>query len=232
MNEKRDKILGILGGMGTNAGLNFVKRFLNEWESSFVVNKEWDYPHFILDSNCKLPSRVRHILYKEESPLEGMISSIQNLKKSGADLVVIPCNTAHYFIDEVKKSVDIEIVNMIQLVLDYLKTLKIKKIYVLASEGTVMANLYDKYKKEILVEYSENNTLTRNVIEDVKKNIISKVTINNFIKLLKKDCCNVLACTEFSLLYSENQKLFKKYKIIDPEITTIKYLIKRIVNNN
>jgi len=225
---KKEKFLGILGGMGTYAGLNFVKNLLKEWENTYKIEKEWDYPRFILDNNCKLPSRVRCIIYKERSPVNGMVQSIKNLKNSGVDVVIIPCNTAHYFLDEIRKKVDIEIVDMIELLFRYLKENKIKKINVLASEGVAIADIYGKYDRGVEIKYAKNKTIPRSVIEDVKKNNITDSTIKNFKKILEKKAYNVLGCTEFSLLYSENKNIFNNYKIIDSEDITIEYLIKYI----
>lgn len=227
---KKEKILGILGGMGTYAGLNFVKNFIKRWESTYKIEKEWDYPRFILDSNCKLPSRVRCIIYKEKSPLNGMIKSIKNLKNSGADMVIMPCNTAYHFLDKIRNKVDVEIIDMIELLFRYLREKKIKKINVLASEGTVMADIYGKYDGSVDIKYGENKIISRSVIEDVKKNNITKSTVKNFKRILDKKAHNVLGCTEFSLLYFENSNLFDEYKIIDTEDITIKYLVQYIKN--
>ena len=224
--NRKEKILGVLGGMGTYAGLNFVKNLLESWQKEYKVKKEWDYPRFILDSNCKLPSRVRHILYNDKSPLEGMVKSVINLHDSGANLVIIPCNTAHYFINEIEKQTKVEIVNMIKILFKYLRKRGIKKINVLASEGTMSANLYSGYDKEIEIKYSEDEKLLRAVIDDVKKNCVTSQTIINFKKNLNKNSWNILGCTEFSLLYSENTGSFKGYKIIDTENITISYLTK------
>ena len=83
--------------MGTYASLSFIERFLVTWREAYFVRKEWEYPHFILDNQCQLPSRVRHILYDEESPLLGIEESVKNLRMCGADVVVMPCITAHFF---------------------------------------------------------------------------------------------------------------------------------------
>jgi len=224
--KKHERILGVLGGMGTYAGLNFVNNFLKEWQAIYQIKKEWDYPHFILDNNCKLPSRVRHILYKEKSPLSGMIKSIKKLKNAGANVVVIPCNTAHYFLGRIRDKVNIEVLDMIDLLFKYLKQKKIRNIHVLASEGTILANLYGGYNKNIKVKYAEDKEILRKVIEDVKNNDITEETIINFKKLLDKKSYNVLGCTEFPLIYFQNIRLFDDYKIIDTEEITIKYLVR------
>jgi aspartate racemase len=228
--NKKEKVLGILGGMGTYAGLNFVKNFLKEWEKAYKIEKEWDYPHFILDSNCKLPSRVRCIVYNEDSPSSGMLRSIKNLKKCGADIVVVPCNTAHFFLDKIRDEANVPIADMIKLLFECLQKKKIKKINVLASEGTALADIYGKYGHKIEVKYAKDGMALREVIEGVKKNSISKVLIEKFKKNLDDNVYNILGCTEFSLLYSENRPLFKEYKIIDAEEETIKYLVKILKN--
>ena len=119
---------------------------------------------------------------------------------------------------------------MIELLFKYLESKKIKKINVLASEGTIAANIYSKYNKGVKVKYSQNKTILRNIIEDVKKNNITGATIKSFKKILNKKGYNILGCTELSLLYSENKIFFDGYKIIDTENIAIKYLVQYVKN--
>lgn len=88
---------GVLGGMGPYATLAFFRKVLE----FTPVSKDSDHIHLLIDSNPKIPSRNRHILYNEESPVRAMRESIQRLKCQGAEAVYVPCNSASYFLKEV-----------------------------------------------------------------------------------------------------------------------------------
>ena len=92
-----EKVVGILGGMGPFATVDFYKQIL----LATHAKKDWEHLRILIDSNVKIPSRTRAILYGEESPAPAMVKSINNLTRIGADFVVVPCNSAHYFYKEV-----------------------------------------------------------------------------------------------------------------------------------
>lgn len=93
------EVIGVVGGFGSYATLNFFNRLLE----SFPAEKEWDRPRILIDNYCTLPSRVRGILYheNEEEIINGLASSIKNLINAGATRIIITCNTAHYYLNDV-----------------------------------------------------------------------------------------------------------------------------------
>ena len=97
----KKKIIGVLGGMGPYA----TTMFMNNVYDQTNAEKDWDHVRLVVDSNPHVPSRSRAILYGETSPLEGMIDSCLKLQNYPVDLIVIPCNSAHFWIEEVKQKV-------------------------------------------------------------------------------------------------------------------------------
>ena len=108
-------MIGILGGMGTQAGLDFC----NKLAVLYRGKVDQDYPLFILYNKSNVPGRPESIgLYtkkltnkikskknkeKYHSVLKSLIKGCQVLKKSKCKFIVIPCNTAHYWYDDLKK---------------------------------------------------------------------------------------------------------------------------------
>ena len=92
-------VLGIVGGMGSYATLDFFRRIID----AFPVIKEWERPRVLIDNYCTMPSRVRAILYNErkEELICDLCESVKNLLRSGADKIIFACNTSHVFIPEV-----------------------------------------------------------------------------------------------------------------------------------
>lgn len=218
------KTIGILGGMGSYSTLYFFKKLLD----SYDVEKEWERPRIIIDNYCTLPSRVRAIIYNEnyDKVLKGIIDSINKLLLYNPTHIVIPCNTAHSFLDEVYKEIPSsksKIINLIDLVLKECK--KYKEVNILCSEGTKDSKVYEKNNK-INIKYGDLNTI-RNYIEKVKTNKYSEI-IDNFVYFLNSfsDYPTILGCTELSLLYDNIDKTKVKTTIIDP----LDLVIRRIIN--
>lgn len=91
--------VGIVGGMGSYATVNFFRRIVD----AFPAKKEWDRPRIIIDNYCTMPSRVRAIIYGErrEELIDDLSSSVRNMIQAGAEKIIFACNTSHVFIPEV-----------------------------------------------------------------------------------------------------------------------------------
>lgn len=102
MAEYKD-VIGIVGGMGSFATLDFFGRVLR----AFPAVKEWERPRVLIDNRCTMPSRVRAILYHEqvEYVTECLAESTRNLLHGGATVLILACNTSHFFLDEILKRV-------------------------------------------------------------------------------------------------------------------------------
>ena len=138
---KKEKIVGILGGMGPYATVYFFKQIVD----STPAKKDREHLHVLIDNNVKIPSRTRAILYNEISPVRLMIKSINKLALWGADFVVVPCNSAHFFYEQVIKAIKIPWLNMIKIVSQALKKSQKKQPLILGGYITIKKKLYSKY---------------------------------------------------------------------------------------
>lgn len=98
----REKV-GIIGGFGAYAALNFYKRLLEE----FASESERNYPHIIMDNNFTMPSRTRALLYGEayDEVVDGISDSIQLMMQNDVSKIILVCGTAHYFLNDVYKKI-------------------------------------------------------------------------------------------------------------------------------
>lgn len=209
--------------MGTLAGLDFTQRLIKRWAEVHTIEKEWDYPHFILDSNPKLPSRTLGILNDDDGYLTHLMGSkVAGLIGMGANEVYVPCNTAHHYLRKSKRAQN-HYVDIIKLAC---KASDTQKMHVLAGEGTRKSKLYDHHSRDGFVTYEESPVL-RQVIELVKQGKdISDFAIRDFMRLFRNDSVNVLACTEFSIVVKKMPTYFREYEIIDPLEVAIEKIIK------
>lgn len=162
MNEK---VIGILGGMGPEATADLYYRIIKKTK----VQKDQDHFRIIIDSNAKIPDRTKAILYGGESPVEEMVKSLKVMEAYGVDVACMPCFTAHYYIEELKKRTKIQIVSIFEELNTFLKEEKpnMKKVGVLATTGTVKMNVFDRYLELPQVIYPTERTQEKMVMDAI-----------------------------------------------------------------
>ena len=219
-------ILGILGGMGPYATLDFIR---NIYKVTPNINVDSDHIRIVSDINVKIPSRTRAVLFEEESPVQQMIESVEGLALLGAAYVAVPCNSAHYFYDLVNQHTTIGWINMLEIVADKIGTDDGSNVLILGGYVTVTKRIYDQYIPQCCYLDTADNELVFELIEDLK---LAKGqyqnTVDKIIELCrgKKAETIVLACTELT----EVAELFsgKGIKIIDSNRVYAEALVERV----
>ena len=224
--NKKEKNVGILGGMGPYATVHFFKQILDLTPSK----KNLEHLRILIDNNVKIPSRTRALLYNEKSPVPFMITSINNLALLGADFVVVPCNSAHYFYEEVLKSIKIPWLNLIEIVSNSLRINKRKKPLILGGYIIIKKRLYSKFIPKAIYPLKSDSRIVFNLIEEIKKtNSLTKKSFNSLMSIISKNKNKadsiVLACTELPIVIPTKTisglKVFDVNEIYAKE--TIKY---------
>jgi len=225
---KDNHIVGILGGMGPYAALEFCKQILEHTPAQ----KDWEHIHTILDNNSKIPSRTRHLLYGEDDPAPYIIKSINKLAESGAKRVFLPCNSVHYFYDRVIPHITIPWINLIEVVANEIKKSKKKKTIVLGAYTTVTMKTYDKYLNNLIYLDEQGNNIVFEIIEAVKTNniILSNIKTKELIKYFEnyKFDSVILACTELTLIKDLTRN--NNFQIFDSNNLYVKYLVESTYN--
>ncbi len=162
--DKKRKVLGIIGGMGPLATADFFKELVKRTDA----RKDWEHLHVIIDNDVSIPSRTRAALYNETSPVSAMRKSAKKLQAMGCDYLAVPCNSAHYFYEEVVQGLDIPWVNMIEIVTRELK--HFQKILILGAYVTVTKKIYDRFINNTLYMKAEGNKLVSELVEKLKIN--------------------------------------------------------------
>lgn len=137
------KVVGILGGMGPLATVDLFAKIV---ENTPAVLDQ-DHLRIIIDNNPQIPPRVEAILGDGISPLPAMAASAKLLAAAGADFIVMPCNTAHYWLADLRAAVDVPIYSMIDTAADYVAEHHSNfsgRILLLATEATISLNLYQQ----------------------------------------------------------------------------------------
>lgn len=157
------KIIGIIGGMGPAATIDLYKKIVE----NTPAEKDQEHIHVIIDSYPQIEDRTEYILYGGKNPAPRLIESAKRLESAGADALIMPCNTAHYFAKDIEKEVNIPLIHIVKCSAEAVKNNypKTKKIGLIATTGTIKAGVYGNILKEYgfetidLPEKIENNIM-------------------------------------------------------------------------
>ena len=216
--------IGILGGMGPYATNFFFKRLLD----LTPVKLDKDHFHTIIDNNVKIPSRTRAVKYNEQSPVNDIIKSINNLSKIGCNYVMLPCNSAHYFYDSVSKNIEIPWLNMIEIVSNKILDLNYSKPLILGGFITTQKKIYSEHLPKSVYLSAKENQQIESIIEEIKitnkLNKNSLITFKDIIKNYNDSIDSILlGCTELPIVI--NKSHFEGKKAISSIDEYIKYLL-------
>ena len=195
--------LGVIGGMGPLATVNFYQRVVLNTEAK-CDNEHID---MIVLNHSTMPDRTKCIIENRKTEfLESIKKDFVILENIGVEAVAIPCNTSHYFYDEFKKLTDLKIINMIEETILEVKKSGVKKISVFGTLGTLNSKVYEKYAKEYELEVKEVSEADKQAVMDIIYNIKETNNLDNkqFTDILNRYCddetVGIIACTELSLL--------------------------------
>ena len=219
-------MIGILGGMGTQAGLDFCNKLA-------VINRgkiDQNYPLFMLYNKSNIPNRPQN-LKKYQNVLSSLVSGCKMLERNKCKFIVMPCNTAHYWYDDLKKKIKIPILSMPKEVFIHTKKLckKKSKIGLLGTEATLKTGIYGKYftkdynlvtPDKILQKKNVNKAIKLVKMGKVKK--AEKILRPAVNYLVKKKCKKIiLGCTELPIAifaFKSFEKIKTSKVFLDPNL--------------
>lgn len=203
-----NKSIGIVGGMGPLATCDLMNKIINHTDAS----RDQEYIRICVDCNTNIPDRTGAILHGGADPLPEMVKSATRLQAMGADVLVMSCNTAHYFYEQICRFIDIPMLHMPLETAKYLAQQGVKKAAVLATDGTVQVGIYEKALKELGIEpvypNAEDQKMVMSLIYDyVKagKPITQRSEIKAMVKRLQAEGAEtmILGCTELPIVFAQ-----------------------------
>ena len=200
------KTIGILGGMGPLATCDLFSKITQITDASC----DQEHVRICIDSNTEISDRTNAIIHHGKDPVPEMVKSAVRLQGLGADVLIMPCNTAHYFYDRILPFVDIPFLSMIDETAKVISDRGLRKIGLLATDGTLQTAVYEKaFKKRgisIVVPPPENQVhimdLIYNGVKAGNKEIDTKPTKKTIEDLFRKGAQTlVLGCTELPVAF-------------------------------
>lgn len=204
----KEKSLGVIGGMGPKATAVFFDKVIE----NTVAERDQDHIDMIILNHASLPDRTGIILDGDHALfLEAVAKDLKLLELAGASHIAIPCNTSHYFYNDMQQLTSVPIINMVD------ETLKViyekygagSKIGILATNGTISSGIYEtscsRYDMQL---YVPDPAIQKQVMKIIYHNVKSNMNfepdeLEELIRELvyKQDCqCVILACTELSCI--------------------------------
>ena len=133
-------VIGIIGGMGPLATVDLFRKLTEHCAAA----SDQEHPRVVIDSNTDIPDRTAALLHGGADPAPEMIKSAKRLAAAGAQVLIMPCNTAHGFYERVAAAVDVPVLHMIALTRDALRARGVTTAGLLATDGTVQTGIYQR----------------------------------------------------------------------------------------
>ena len=199
------KTVGVIGGLGPMATVYFYDMVVR------LTDAKTDQEHIdmVIANRATTPDRTDYIIgNSDKSPVTFLRKDAKRLESFGSDFLVITCNTAHFFYDDIAKEVNIPVLNIIEETVKYAKEKNHKKLGILATTGNINTRLYqdmcEKYDIECLVLDEEKQSYIMSIIyDDIKSGKPADMDkFNKVVSHLQKNNCDgaILGCTELSIL--------------------------------
>jgi len=225
------KTIGVLGGMGPDATSDFFAKLL----SFDKAPKDQDHVHVVVECDPSIPDRTAFILGKGPDPLPAMLASARRLEAAGAQVVGIPCMTAHNFLPRLRRLSNLNFISAFEVMAAALRGTwpEVHSLGILATAGTRAARLYETYLPGYTIIWPEEDEQKNLVMEAVygeegikagnRGEYPRSLLVEAAVSLEKRGADAIVAgCTEVPLALSQEAL---RLPLIDPMVILAKALI-------
>ncbi len=216
-----NNLIGVIGGLGPKATTYFMDLVIDNTESEC----DQDNVNLLVCQYSSIPDRTSYIIgNSKDSPVPEMIRCARLLERENCKYIVIPCNTASYFYDEISSNVDVKVINILEETSREVLGYKPSRVGLMATDGTIRSKAYQRFIDDGLlfipnVEYQ--GKIMSIIYDKIKKNIdIRKEEFDEIIDYFRDNNCDrvILGCTELSVAY---KKLDLDYSIVVDSLTVL-----------
>lgn len=209
--EKKFKTIGVLGGMGAAASADFYMQLVNIAQKKYKAEADDDFPPIWI-YNLPVTGFNETGFVDPESVKNQMINANKNLAAAGSDFIVIPCNTGHYFYEEMQAVVPVPILNILEIAVKAVQEAGFSKVGLLNSQSTKLFNLYEQIFQKNHIETFSTTDLEQIQVNNIIGNVISGLQkksdveqLSSIVNRYKKNGVQavVLGCTELPLTFSQ-----------------------------
>lgn len=207
-------ILGVLGGMGPLATVDFVRKIILHTPA----HRDQDHIPLLIQSTPQIPDRTACLMGNGDSPLPALTASLHALVKGGVGAIAIPCNTAHYWHQDLAKISPVPILHIAKACARQLQQQGIRSVALMATDGTLKAGFYEKELATFGIQLVPASQYQQAIMEGiylVKSGAVSKgadILENTMNALLTLGVERViLGCTEIPFALEQKQSACLRY---------------------
>ncbi len=215
------KTIGVLGGMGPDATALFFQRII----ALTPAQSDQEHIPVVIYNNPQVPDRTQAIIASGENPVPALRKSISLLQRASVDFICIPCNTVYAYYDEMQKSAEVPIINLIEIVVERIleKLPRLEQVGLLSTVGTIKSGLYHnalrKSNIELVTPDEGQHSSLQGAIHELKKQSKDKTVIQAVANDLVEAGAQgiILGCTELSLIANDillNVPVFDSIEIL------------------
>jgi aspartate racemase len=218
------KSVGVIGGLGPETTAEFYLEVI------FQCQKRNDNqrPSIVISSVPLLFKIERDLIESnigKERYIPFLVDEAKRLEKSGVDFLVMPCNSLHVFINEIRQSVTIPVLSIVEETVKYLKKQNFKKVGLISTSATVANNVYESRLKDQNIDFVTPDDLQRAKMDKIIQRLINGQHLNQDRALILEVVADLstqgvdsvaLACTDLQLLLpsSSNVPIFDTMKVL------------------
>lgn len=205
-----EKVIGILGGMGPEATLDCFRKILE----NTPAEKDQDHLRVLIDCNPKIPDRTAAICGEGVSPVPAMLNSARSLTNAGAEFIIIPCVSAHAFLEELQQQVNVPFIAIYDAAARVIEQMRpsIKQVGLLATNGTIRSGFFQNRLEQsgidTIIPEKADQTRVMTCIYNIKaaasmagREEVRKSLLHVANRLLERGAQGIIAgCTEIPLV--------------------------------
>ncbi len=221
--------LGVVGGVGPAATVDFLDKLVRNTPAT----RDQDHLRLLVEQNPQIPDRTEHLVGDGMDPTLALYATCKKLQAGEADLIAIPCNTAHAFVEAIQPELDIPIMNMLTETVKHIRETfpSLRKVGLLATSGTVSSAVYKRaledHGLQEVVPSAPMQARVMNAIygpEGVKAGFTTASSVADVDAAIDELVARgaeifILGCTELPLLLPEPERVTasgNRVKLVDP----------------
>lgn len=218
------KSVGIIGGLGPETTAEFYLEVIFQCQKQNNVER----PLIVISSVPLLLEIERDLIASntgKERYIPFLVKEAKRLEASGVDFLVMPCNSLHVFIDEIRSAVGIPVLSIVEETRQYLQSKNYKRVGLISTSATVANSVYEHELEKSRIDFVTPNDLQRAQMDKIIQRLIEGQHLNNDRQLIQQVVndlvdANVdsvaLACTDLQLLLPSNDsvEVFDTMKVL------------------
>ena len=228
------KTIGILGGLGPNASAYFLNLVLDICQKKYGAVQDYEYPNILLESSGIIGFEETGVT-DEANVIKALQERVKHLAACGAQVIVIPCNTVHLYIEEMRSTTTVPIISITECTQQLIQKQQLSHIGLLSSQTTRDSLLYEDCFKKTGIGISTVSDQEQISINDVIKQAMGgnntsaeTAVLQQCIEGLKQRGVQavILGCTELPLIIAQKNSsvpLINTMTVLAEAVTSFAY---------